>query len=270
MTDRRALSLNGRTVHYYQEGRGEPLLYLHGIGGDSLWLPFHRALSREFAVTVPLHPGFGDSDDEPPAGDMEEIAFHYHDFAESLSLGRVHLVGASFGGWIAAELAVRHPGLVRTLTLIAAAGLHLPEAPAADLFAATDPRELASLLFHDPTHPIARSIAELDPRDPLSVGELLKRMRAMTAVARIGWNPYLHNPKLPRLLSRITAPTLIVWGEEDRLIPPAHGDAYSRLIPVARMKRVPRCGHLPPIERPSETAQVVLDFLLTQKSLAPR
>jgi len=261
----RACVVNGRQARYRQDGAGEHLLYLHGIGGDFLWLPFHRALAQEFTVTLPVHPGFGESQDDESAAGMEDLVFHYVDLIDALGLGRVHLIGASFGGWIAAELAVRYPDRIRTLALIDAVGLDVPGAPVAELFL-SDPKSLATLLFHDPAHPFARLLAEADPADPSQVSETLRHFKVLSTLARVGWNPYLHNPKLSRLLSRITAPTLILWGEEDRLVPLPHAEAYRKAISGARIERIPACGHLPPVERPLETVSRLLAFYSVEKS----
>lgn len=254
------IEVGGRRVQIVRAGAGEPLLYLHGVGFDFPWLPFHDRLARRFEVAVPVHPGFGDSEGGETLDGVEDLVFHELDVLGVLGWERIHLVGASLGGWVAAELAVRHPGRVRRLVLIDAAGLHVEEAPAADLFA-LKPRQLAPLLFHDLSHPVAQAILGFNPNDPSARDLALERYKAMTALARVGWNPYLHDPKLRGRLGRITAPTLVLWGASDRVIPPAHGEVYRDLIPGARLEVLPDCGHIPALEQPEPAAQRIVRFL---------
>jgi pimeloyl-ACP methyl ester carboxylesterase len=88
-------------------------------------------------------------------------------------------------------------------------------------------------------------------------------MKAREATARIGWNPYLCNPKLRGRLYRITVPTLIVWGESDRLVPLAHGKAYQEGIAGAKLVVLEKCGHAPPFEKPEETVKILTEFFGT-------
>ena len=87
------------------------------------------------------------------------------------------------------------------------------------------------------------------------------QLKALEAAAKVGWNPYLHDPKLEGRLGRVTAPTLVLWGREDGLVPLVYGERYRARIPGARLEVLERCGHLPAIERPAEFAEAVLGFL---------
>ena len=161
------------------------------------------------------------------------------------------LVGLSVGGWIAAELATVQPRRVEKLVLAGAAGLYTPELPMADMFFLT-PEQLRPLLYYDPS---AIPVPEMTP-------ELTRRQyKGQVTMARIAWNPYLHNPKLGRRLARIEAPTLIVWGDHDRLIPPGYAHRYQALIKNSRVTLIERCGHNILAERPKEFASVVAGFL---------
>ncbi len=152
------LELAGGRVHLLRGGTGEPVLFLHAAGGAGEWLPFHGLLaSAGFEVIAPDHPGFGKSDEFPEAEAMDDLVFHYLDVLDALGLDRPHVVGASFGGWIAAELAVYAPHRIGSLTLLSAAGLRLPEHPVTDLFL-LPPAKVAATLFHNPA---ARAAAAL-------------------------------------------------------------------------------------------------------------
>lgn len=121
------LELTGGRVHLFRGGSGEPVLFLHAAGGAGAWLEFHGQLAGAgFDVIAPDHPGFAMSDDFPLVEAMDDLVYHYLDVLDALGLERVHVVGASFGGWIAAELAVAASHRLRSLTLLSAAGLRLP------------------------------------------------------------------------------------------------------------------------------------------------
>ena len=248
------LEFPGGQVHLFRGGAGAPVLFLHAAGGAGTWLEFHELLARRFEVFAPDHPGFGKSDDLPEVEAMDDLVYHYLDVIERLGLDRPHVVGGSFGGWIAAELAVAAPHAIGSLVLLGAAGLRLPDHPVADLFLMT-PQQLATTLYHDP----AKAAAFL-PADP-DLDMVLAAYRDATALARFCWTPFLSNPKLERRLRRITAPTLVAWSSNDRLIPIAHGRRYAELIPNATFTVVEDCGHAMYFEQPAEFAEIVVDFL---------
>lgn len=248
------LDFPGGRVHLLRGGDGPPLLFLHAAGGAGQWHEFHELLARQFEVIAPDHPGFGGSDELAEVEDMSDLVYHYLDVMDRLGLERPYVVGGSFGGWIAAELAVAAPHRIGALVLLGAAGLRLPEHPVADLFLMSPP-QLAATLFHD-----VGKAAGLGPAEP-TVDDIIGAYRDATALARFCWVPFLANPKLERRLRRITAPTLVAWGDDDRLIPIAHGHRYTELIPRATFTAVPDCGHAMYFERPAEFAAVTADFL---------
>src|SRR5262249_17959576 len=154
-------------------------------------------------------------------------------FMDGFGLERPVVVGASLGGWLAAELAVHSPERVSRLVLLAPLGLELPEHPIADLFALSRDATIDAL-FRD------RAPGEqLLPADP-GPGALVQMSKDRTAPARLAWTPFCCNPKLERRLHRIAAPTLILWGDDDRLVPAAHGRRYSELIGDSRLRVIER------------------------------
>jgi pimeloyl-ACP methyl ester carboxylesterase len=247
------LELAEGRVHLFRAGDGEPLLFLHAAGGAGAWHEFHQLLAGDgFDVVAPDHPGFGKSDDFPDVEAMDDLVYHYLDLLDALDLDRVHVVGASFGGWIAAELAVAASHRIRSLALLSPAGLRLPDHPVPDIFL-MPPAELVATLFHNPP-PAA-------PAPAPDIDAILAAYRDATALARFSWVPFMTNPKLERRLRRVTAPTLVVAPSDDRLIPVAHARRYASRIPGARFAEVPDCGHAMYFERPAEFADVVLGFL---------
>ncbi len=250
------LELAGGRVHLFRSGAGEPLLFLHAAGGAGAWLEFHRLLAGSFDVIAPDHPGFGRSDEFPDVEAVDDLVFHYLDVMDALGLERAHVVGASFGGWIAAELAVTAPHRISSLVLLSPAGLRLPDHPVPDIFLMT-PDELVATFFQHPPPPSEQAAAAPD------IDAILAAYRDRTALARFCWSPYLCDPKLERRLHRITAPTLVVSPSQDRLIPVAHGRRYAARIPAARFTEIEDCGHAMYLERPAEFAAVTIDFAVT-------
>jgi pimeloyl-ACP methyl ester carboxylesterase len=253
------LELAGGRVHLLRGGTGEPVLFLHAAGGAGGWLPFHgRLASAGFEVIAPDHPGFGKSDEFPEAEAVDDLVFHYLDVLDALGLGRPHVVGASFGGWIAAELAVYAPHRIGSLTLLSAAGLRLPEHPVADLFL-MPPAKVAAALFHNP--PPARFSDARAPGTPPDLDAIIAAYREATSLARFCWVPFMSDPKLERRLRRVAAPTLVVAPSDDRVIPVEHARRYAALIPGAAYAEVPDCGHAMYVEQPAEFASSVTEFL---------
>jgi pimeloyl-ACP methyl ester carboxylesterase len=211
-------------------------------------------LAQRFDVIAPEHPGFGRSETPPWLDGVGDLAYFYLDFIEALGLGPVHLVGASLGGWIAAEMGVRDTRALKSLVLAAPAGIRVKGAPAADIF--LWPRDqLVRNLFADCGH------AEDLQRAAPSEEEQELALRDAITHARLCWQPRLHNPDLDKWLHRIRAWTLVLWGDADKVIPPAHGHAYRDLIPGAVLETLASCGHLPHIERPDAFADAVIRFI---------
>jgi pimeloyl-ACP methyl ester carboxylesterase len=251
------LELDGGRVHLLRGGTGEPVLFLHAAGGAGTWLPFHALLaSAGFEVIAPDHPGFGKSDEFPEAEAIDDLVFHYLDVLDALGLDRPHVVGGSFGGWIAAELAVYAPHRIGSLTLLSAAGLRLPEHPATDLFLLS-PARLPETLFHNPPPPAPAPPPGAAP----DLDAIIAAYREATALARFSWVPFLNDPKLERRLRRITAPALVVAPSDDRVIPVEHAKRYAERIGGAEYREVPDCGHAMYFEKPEQFASAVTSFL---------
>lgn len=244
-------------VHTIIGGSGPPLLVLHGAGGNRGWRRWMAQVARHHTVYAPTHPGFGTSGDAEWMEGIDDLARFYLWYLDALGLPKVHVLGHSIGGWTAAELATMHPGAVDRLVLVAPVGLKPETGEILDVFF-YPPAELLKLTVHDPA--AIPEWAELygAPPTPAEL-DIATRNREMTA--RLTWKPYMFNPRLERFLPRVTAPALIVWGREDRIVPVVCGEQYRRLLPHAALSVFDRCGHLPPIEKPDEFARLVLDFL---------
>jgi pimeloyl-ACP methyl ester carboxylesterase len=240
-------------VRLQRAGAGPPLLYLHGAGAGGRWLTFQDALTEGFDVLAPTHPGHAGSPAADWIEDILDLAFHYLDLLDALGLDRVHLVGASLGGWIAAEMAVIASHRLRSLVLIDPVGIKVEGWIYPFLFGMELPQVVATV-FHRPEAALA-----LAPRDQ-SIDTLVELYRQNAALARVAWNPYLYDPRLSRRLARITVPTLLAWGEHDRLAPLVCADAWRKEIPGARLVTFAGSGHVPHLEEPVAVAAAVAEF----------
>jgi pimeloyl-ACP methyl ester carboxylesterase len=239
----------------HRGGAGPPLLFLHDPFCP-LWLPLHDKLAAHHEIFVPIHPGFAGSEDSfEQFEEMEDLIFHYLDFCEVSGLDRPSLAGASFGGWIAAEWAVRYSHTLEKLILIDALGLRVAEAPAADILS-LDPAAMRQTLFSDPTSSLALETIPDMPKPEAMVSTILARR----AFARFGWQ-FPDDPRLLRYLYRVKVPTMIIWGEQDGYVPLSHGRAYHQGIAAAQLKIVSHAGHLPHVETAAVCADIMIDFL---------
>ncbi|MGY8632017.1 alpha/beta fold hydrolase [Bradyrhizobium sp. 14AA] len=251
MEQHRFRDLDGRSL---RAGSGEPLLFLHGSAGLPVWSPFFDTMASKFDVAVPEHPGFGASVAPPWIRNVADMAMHYLDILDALNLNRVHLVGHSLGGWIAAEIAVRNTSHIASLTLIAPAGVRLSGVPSGDNFI-WGPEESVRNLFHD------QSFADRMLADALSDEEADLALNSRFMAARLGWEPRWVDPALKRWLHRIDVRTLVLWGDDDKLFPSAYASAWTESIPDSRAEIIKACGHLPHVEKAAETASRIVAFL---------
>jgi pimeloyl-ACP methyl ester carboxylesterase len=243
-------------INLFRQGTGRPVLVLHAAGGAGSWNPYLEELSQHFDVIAPDHPGFGLSDELPEVATMTQLVDHYLGLLDVLGLDRFDLVGASFGGWLAAELASTIPDRIDHLILMAPAGLHLPETPPADLLA-MQPEQLVRALFFDSA---IADAALAEPPTPEVAAQGARDGAAFARFATAG-EVFLHNPELPKRLSGITAPTLVLAAEDDRIIPREHSDAYAAAVPGAVLHVVPGVGHALYQENPGAVAAEVIGFL---------
>lgn len=251
------ISVGGIDVHAWVGGQGDPLLVLHGAGGNRGWTRWIEQVAERFTVWAPTHPGFGRSGDADWMEGIDDLARFHLWLIDAAGLGRPHVLGHSIGGWTAAEMAAMSPGSIDKLILVAPVGLKPEAGEILDVFY-HPPAQLLPMTVHDP-----KTIPEWDKlfgRSPTPAElEIATRNREMTA--RLTWKPYMHNPRLARFLPRVTNPALIVWGREDRIVPVVCGEQYRRLLLNATLSVLERCGHLPPLEQPDAFARLVLDFL---------
>lgn len=234
-------------------GDGDPLLYLHGANGAGTAQPFMDTLARRFDVLVPEHPGFGLSDEPEWLENIHDLAYFYLDFLREMGLSDVTVVGSSIGGWLALEMAVRDSSRIRSLVLVAPSGIQVPGLKTGDIFLWTPEQLVRNTIFD-------QSIADRVLAQPLSPEQQEIAIKNRFTVARLAWEPRLHDPFLGKWLHRIQVPTHFIWGESDRILPVAYADEFKKRMPHASVSVVSRCGHLPQVEKPDEFCDLVFRF----------
>ena len=252
--DRQQLRVNGADVVLFTGGSGEPLVFLHGAGTAS-GFNFSASWAQKFKVYLPYHPGFGESADNGAITSIDDYVLHYLELLDHLKLDNVRLVGLSLGGWIAATLATQNSHRLKKLVLVAPAGLRVPEHPTMDIFR-LKPDELPAYLVQD-VGVLARYVP--DPHGPDFLDFLVNDYHDMSSFARLAWErPY--DPNLAKWLHRISVPTLLLYGDKDRLTPVQQAKTWTALIPNAVVHVVKDAGHLV-LDEKGEAPKAVLDFL---------
>jgi pimeloyl-ACP methyl ester carboxylesterase len=239
-----------------RRGAGRPILLLHGMQNVDPRARFLDLLGGRAEIIAPSHPGFGRSARPADFDTVYDLVHLYLDVLEALPYERVALVGLSFGGWLAAEIAAKCCHHVDRLVLVDAFGMKISDRETPDILDVfnTSPQEVQRRSWHNP--------GEWAPDfSTMSDDELVVRAQNWEALCLYGWHPYMYNPQLKRWLHRITRPTLVLWGASDGIVQPSYGRAYSALIPGARFELIAEAGHHPEIEQPEAFVDRVAAFL---------
>lgn len=233
-----------------EAGTGRPVLVLHGGGGPATVAGLAAHLARSAHTITPVHPGRDGTPRPSWFTGIDDLALAYLHYVHDRRLEDVLVVGSSLGGWIAAEMAVRDTaGIITGLVLIDAVGVHVESEPITDIFA-LDPRGIAEHSWHDPENFF------VDPAN-VPAEELAARQAGLATMRVFAGDPYMHDPKLLRRLGRVQAPALLLWGSSDRVVTPAYGKAYADAFGNGRLEIIPKAGHLPHIEQPEATFDLI-------------
>jgi pimeloyl-ACP methyl ester carboxylesterase len=256
MTATERANVRGVPLDILRRGAGRPLLVLHGEAPLDPGAPVVDLLAARAEVIAPTHPGFGHSTRPDDIETVYDLVHVYLDLLEQMPGERVTLLGLSFGGWLAAEIAAVCPHRLERLILVDAVGIKVSGRETADILDVfnTHPAEEQRRRWHEP--------AKWAPDfDAMSNEALVAHARNREALCVYAWHPYLHNPRLARWLGRITVPTLVLWGASDGIVSPAYGRAFSARIPGARFEVIAAAGHHPEIEQPGAFVERVMAFL---------
>ncbi|WP_405952888.1 alpha/beta hydrolase [Streptomyces prunicolor] len=251
----RMIQVKGRSTEALTAGQQEPLVFLHGGGIVEGFDPF-APLAERFTVTAPLMPGYGATELDPPLVGREQVVENIRDVLDELGIRQTVLVGHSLGGWRAAAFAARFPERVTELVLAAPFGMDVPEHPLPDMMAMS-PAERLAALTNDPSIWEGRLPTGPDPE--------FEAARGREGQSIMRFHPGPHDPDLPGLLSSVSAPTLLLWGEDDKTIPAGHADAWHKALPHSSVKTFPATGHLLFHER-SEAIAAITDFVRASRA----
>ena len=238
-------------------GSGKPLLIFHDELGFPGWMTWNESLAHERTLLIPLQPGFGKTPRIDWIMDYRDLAGFYSQVVREMRLDPVDCIGFSAGGFIAAEMIAADPRIFSHMVLVAPMGIKPELGEIMDTFALTIRHHLRATVADPEGTPEFAQIygGQMTPEQ----FEAFEDARAETA--RIGWEPYLHNPSLPHLLRSATAPTLVVWGTRDEVVPRGCAEAYKNVIPRAQLALIEGAGHRPEIENSVEFERVVRNFL---------
>jgi len=244
----------GIKLHVSRAGRGRPVVVLHHETGTLDRLPFYDELAQRYDVLVPHHPGYSRSQRPEWMRSVRDIAVLYRGLLSELGLEKAALVGLGFGGWIAAEMASMAPADLSHLVLVGAMGIKPPVGDILDL-AITGYLDYARAGFHD-QKAFDRVYGAEPSNDQLEMWDVCREMSF-----RIAWKPYMYSQTLPHLLGAVRAPALLVWGDEDKVVPQSAVKRYAAALTQARLEIVKGCGHCVDMEQPETLAKLVTDFI---------
>jgi pimeloyl-ACP methyl ester carboxylesterase len=250
------ISISGVELEIEERGDGRPLLFLHageGLGPNRPWLDL---LARKHRVIAPVHPGFGSAKLPDWIGSVDDLAYLYLDLADEMRLENAVLAGVSFGGWVAAEMMVRSSARFSCVALATPLGIKVSDRETRDIadFHAMSRANYLASAWADPAK------GEFDT-EAMSDTELRSFVSGREALCLYGWRPYMHNPRLKPWLHRIDRPTLLLWGDADRILTPAYRSGWSQALPRARTVTIPGAGHYPHWEQPDEFVRHVAEFV---------
>jgi pimeloyl-ACP methyl ester carboxylesterase len=250
------LTVRGIELDVVRRGTGRQILLLHGFQTVDPEARFLELLGRHGEIIAPSGPGFGNSPRPKDFETVYDLVHLYLEVLETLPGDKVTLVGFSFGGWLAAEVAVACAHRLDRLVLVDPLGIKISNRETPDILDVFNrsPDEVRRCSWHDPD-------SFTPDFNEMSDEALVIYARSREALCLYAWHPYMYNPQLPRWLGRISVPTLLLWGESDRVVTPDYGRAYSRLIPGSQFELIEAAGHHPEIEQPEAFVERVAAFL---------
>jgi len=238
-------------------GSGKPLLILHDELGYPGWMAWNEKLAQDRTLLIPLQPGFGKTPRIDWIRSYRDLAGLYSQVLRELRLEPIDVIGFSAGGFIAAEMAAADPNIFSHMVLVAPMGIKPADGEIMDFFAVTVGNHLLATIADPVKSPEFGKLygGQMTPER----FEAFEDARSETA--RIGWEPFMHNPSLPYLLRGLKTPTLLIWGTRDVIVPRGCIAAYRAAIAGAQVVEVEGVGHRPEIENVTEFDRTVRKFI---------
>jgi len=262
---RERLTAGGIDLEVVRGGSGPTALLLHGPTTYSPDAPFLGMLGQVATVVAPSHPGFGESSRPDDLETVYDLVHVYRDLIDALPDELIVLIGCSFGGWLAAELATTYGHRLAHLILVDPLGIKVGRRDERDIVHLfnTSPAELERRAWHDPSRQRSGllGLGWQQHLDTAPDDELVRLARGWDSLCLYAWRPHLYNPHLARWLRRIAVPTLVLSGESDRIVAPGYFQAYADLIPGAQLQVIPEAGHHPELEHPEAFVEQVRRFI---------
>ena len=251
------IQIGDTTLHLRTGGTGEPILILHDEMGRPDPLNYAAALAQDFTLHVPGIPGFGVTDRLDWVMSVRDLASWHLRAIEEMGLERINVLGFSLGGWLAAEMASQSPKSFNKMALVAPTGIKPESGEIFDMFLVVAREYIDESFLDTSTTPEYASAFPIEPTpDQIELWEL-----AREESARLSWRPYMYHAALPHLLGRIKdLPTLLVWGEQDSVVPVSTGTQYQQAISGSKLEIIPNSGHHPEMEQTDKFVGLIRDF----------
>jgi pimeloyl-ACP methyl ester carboxylesterase len=249
------MTVNGIELEVLRRGQGSPIVLLHGMDTVSPTAPYLDLLGRHVEIIAPSGPGFGNSLRPTDFDTIYDLTHLYLALLDQLPYEKVTLMGLSFGGWLAAEVAVASCHRIANLILVDPVGIKIGGREDRDILDVfnTHPAEVRRKSWHEP--------AKAPDYDAMTDEELVIHAKNWEALCLYAWHPYMYNPQLKHWLGRISAPSLVLWGDHDGVVSPDYGRAYAKLIHGAEFALIEGAGHHPEEEQPEQFVERVMGFL---------
>lgn len=244
-------------VHEFGDGGGTPALFLHGETGLVAG-PYLDAVAASRRVIAPRLPGYGDSTGLEHLDDIIDLVVHELDLLDALGLAQVDVIGHSLGGMVGAEIAAIAPHRVRRLVLASPLGLWRDDEPTFDFFAERA-ADIAAATWFDVESGAAKAATSMPAEHDAVVARVYETMQSLAAAAKFSWP--IPDKGLRKRIHRITAPTLLLWGERDGIVPNVYAGEFQSLIAGSRMETIAASAHMPHVEQPEAWARAVTSFL---------
>ena len=240
-------------------GKGPPVVFLHGAGGLH-WNPFLDDLSDHFTIYAPVHPGLHEPDDIRKIDSLWDLTLYHYDLFNALGLVAPALIGHSYGGMLASEIAATSPDRVSKLVLLSPVGFWLNDHPVGD-WAAMSPEELVQACFYEPDGELAKDFMAVPEDEEEFQDHTIARTWAIACTSKFTWP--IPDRGLKNRIYRVKAPALIVWGKQDGLVDPVYAREFAdRMVNTSvRTEILDKAGHFPHMEQREKVSALVRDFI---------